>query len=181
MDRVKRHQKLELQRKLCRQSVKRNASSPVSCTSTSSEETKSENISQKGSDIVKDMQQLSVTNGVESSCKESHEMVTENERKSEEKPRVVLSVKTFSNCANDEETIAESSKSMTDGKPVVDFNGNVVESGSENTDFDGSVQSEHGMLEHSENTNSNHSVVKEKDDIVKSDGLTTSEVCHFTQ
>ena len=46
MDRVKRRQKLQLQRKLRRQSVKRNASSPVSCTSTSSEEMKSENISQ---------------------------------------------------------------------------------------------------------------------------------------
>ena len=125
---------------------------------------------------MEDMQQLSVSNGVESSWEESHEMVTENERKTQEKARVVLSVKTFSNCANDEETIAESSKSMSDGKLVADFNGNVVESGSENTDFDASVQSEHPMVERSENTDSNHSVVKEKDDIVNSEGLTTSEV-----
>ena len=65
---------------------------------------------------------------------------------------------------------------MSDGKPIVDFNGNVVESGSENTDFDASVQSEHPMVEHSENMDSNHSVVKEKDDKAKNEGLTTSEV-----
>ena len=176
MDRVKRHRKLQLQRKLCRQSVKQKASSPVSCTSTSSEETDSESISQKCGD----MQELSVTNGVQSSCEESHEMVSE-------KTRVVLSVETLSNYANHEETIAESNKAMADCKPVVDFNGNVVESGSENTDtvtdFNGNVvesgsentdvdatmKSEHGIVERSENTDIN-------DSVVKSDGLTSSEV-----
>ena len=64
MDRVKRRRKLELQRKLRRQSVKRKASSPVSCTSTSCEETDSESISQKCGD----MQELSVTTSVQSSC-----------------------------------------------------------------------------------------------------------------
>ena len=151
MDRVKRCQKLELQRKLRRQSVKRKASSPVSCTSTSSEETDSENISQKCGELL-------VTNGVQSSYEESDEMVSE-------KARVVLSVETLSNCANHEETIAESNKAMADCKPVVDFNGNVVESGSENTDtvtdfhgnvvesgsentdIDGTMKSEHGIVE----------------------------------
>ena len=183
MDRVKRRRKLELQRKLHRQSVKRKASSPVSCTSTSCEETDSESISQKCGD----MQELSVTNSVQSSCIESDEMVTENESKTEQKARVLLSVETLSNCANHEETIAESNKAMAHCKPVgdlnanvvesgsenthtvTDFNGNVVESGSENTDIDAAMKSEHGIVERSENTDIN-------DSVVKSDGLTSTEL-----
>ena len=183
MDRVKRRRKLQLQRKLRRQSVKRKASSPVSCTSTSCEETDSESISQKCGD----MQELSVTNSVQSSSIESDEMVSENESKTEQKPRVLLSVETLSNCANHEETIAESNKAMADCKPVgdfnanvvesgsenmhtvTDFNGNVVESGSENTDIDATMKLEHGIVERSENTDIN-------DSVVKSDGLTSSEL-----
>ena len=41
--------------------------------------------------------------------------------------------------------VVESGSENTD--MVTDFNGNVVESGSENTDVDGTMKSEHGIVE----------------------------------